>query len=139
MIEDLKDLNGIPNGAVIEKIISYTDDDVKEGEFKDEFNPFRLVIETDKGIFAFEGCRNRRPIVYVVGKVDQDDNKRWEFQGVFDDEKKAVKECKDEFYFVGPVKMNVSYPEEAIEWPGLYYPIIKTKHLIYPNLNMENK
>ena len=128
------DLSGIPNVAIIEKIVSYTDGDVKKGKFKDEHISFRLTIKTDKGVSVYEGCMNSVTIVYVVGKVDQDDDKRWEFQGVFDSEEKAVKECKDEFYFVGPVNMNGSYPGYSVEWPETYYPLKKVRHLNWNRL-----
>lgn len=54
MIENLNDLKG----AVIENITSYTDNDVTEGEMIDEYCAYRLVIETDKGTFIYEGCHD---------------------------------------------------------------------------------
>lgn len=47
----------------------------------------------------------------------------WVFQGVFDDEHKACAACKGELWFVAPAELNVELPIEAVEWPGLYYPL----------------
>lgn len=143
MIENFKSLNG----AIIENITSYNEKDVKEGEMVHEDDPYRLVVETNEGDFIYEGSDALFPKMtvtevkklYIVGKIDKEDKKRWELQGIFDSEDMAVEECKDEFYFVGPVKLNKKYPESPIEWTGLYYPIVKTKHLNWNKLMGEKQ
>jgi len=69
MIEGLKDLNG----AIIKKITSYTDDDVIEGEMVGEYCAYRLVVETDKGTFIYEGCHDYTPDMEVIN-LDKDNS-----------------------------------------------------------------
>ena len=48
---------------------------------------------------------------------------RWEFQGIFDSEAKAVLACRNRNYFIAPAILNVEQPDEtADKWEGLYYP-----------------
>lgn len=63
--------------------------------------------------------------LYIVGKkrVEDDSDKAWDFQGVFDCPVKALAACRDRFYFVGPAILNESLPDETAEWPCAYYPI----------------
>lgn len=60
-------------------------------------------------------------LLWVVGKFK--DTEPWEFQGVFDSEAKAVRACKSPAYFVGPVQLNYTVPDETDAWPGMYYPV----------------
>lgn len=57
--------------------------------------------------------------LFIVGKVT---SSGWEFQGVFDTEQKAVENCVDFNYFVGPAILNEALPCETVEWKGGYYP-----------------
>jgi len=60
--------------------------------------------------------------VWIVGKTDETDYLRWEFQGVFDDEQEAINVCEDETWFVGPAQMNERISSRRVDWPGAYYP-----------------
>lgn len=60
--------------------------------------------------------------LWIVGKYVE--SRPWEFQGVFDDERKAVSACKSADYFVAPVTLNAEVPEQTQEWPGVYYPLV---------------
>ena len=40
----------------------------------------------------------------------------WDFQGIFDDKEKAESICKNQLWFVVPVKLNEEYPEETISF-----------------------
>jgi hypothetical protein len=61
--------------------------------------------------------------LWIVGKYNA--GGPWEFIGVFDDEGKAVFACRDENHFVAPALQRV--PDEARDWPGLYYPLREAK------------
>ena len=64
--------------------------------------------------------------LWVVGKIGLKNYLEWQFEGVFDDEQKAIAACKDENYFVGPTTLNQEYDtEEAVDWVDAYYPIHK--------------
>jgi len=68
--------------------------------------------------------------LWIVGKVlnPEEGGDRWEFAGVFDDEKKAVAACKEKNFFVGPVELNYVVPEDiATKWPKGYYPLLEKK------------
>ena len=56
---------------------------------------------------------------------DPEQEKRWEFIGVFDTKDKAVDVCIYESYFIAPVKLNESFPDETVEWKGAYYPLLE--------------
>lgn len=58
---------------------------------------------------------------FVAGKPGE--SNEWEFQGVFDSAEKAVAQCKDRNYFVGPAVLNKEIGEERSEWEGLRWPI----------------
>lgn len=61
--------------------------------------------------------------LWLVGKVNSENYKEWEFQGVFITKARAVAACKDEFYFVGVLTLNEALPYESEDWPGAYYPM----------------
>lgn len=65
--------------------------------------------------------------VWIVGKVLSTND--WAFQGVFTTEAKAIAQCRDEFWFIGPATIDDdSIPlDEIKEWPGAYYPIKPVK------------
>lgn len=52
----------------------------------------------------------------------------WEFQGVFATEDEARAACRDTNYFIGPAHMGVPLPHDAMQWPGLYYPLADLYH-----------
>jgi hypothetical protein len=83
------------------------------GSHKDD--PFRdALYPTDCGVN-----------LWIVGKYNT--GAPWEFIGVFDDEGKAVFACRDENHFVAPALLNERVPDEARDWPGLYYPLREAK------------
>ena len=47
----------------------------------------------------------------------------WDMNGAFDSEDKAIDACDNRpDYFVGPLILNESLPDETGTWPGMYYP-----------------
>lgn len=60
-------------------------------------------------------------MLWVVGKNKSNDG-RWEFQGIFDTENKAIDACKTPNDFIGPCYLNEEIPQESTYWPGAYYP-----------------
>jgi len=60
--------------------------------------------------------------LWVVGKVNSENYKEWEFQGVFSSKDRAVAVCKGPYWFVGPAMLDKQLPEESQSWPGAYYP-----------------
>lgn len=60
--------------------------------------------------------------LWVVGQINSDNYKEWEFQGVFDSEEKAVEACETETYFIAPAVLNETVPHEGVDWVGGYYP-----------------
>jgi hypothetical protein len=64
-------------------------------------------------------------IVYVVGRFFGllDSNAAWEIIGIFDDEDEAVRQCRNEDDFVGPIELNKVNHKEKEPWPGCYYPL----------------
>lgn len=61
-------------------------------------------------------------MVYVVGRVNLENHKEWEFQGVYDSRDKAVEACEGPDFFVGPVQLNKRIPIESQPWPGAFWP-----------------
>ncbi len=61
-------------------------------------------------------------MLWIVGKIDRNDYRKWEFQGIYDHQQKAVSKCSDWRYFVGPVVVNRDVPIATTSWPGSYYP-----------------
>ena len=35
----------------------------------------------------------------------------------------AISMCRDETYFIGPLPVNLAFPHERCEWPGMYFPL----------------
>lgn len=64
--------------------------------------------------------------LWVVGRKLAGESE-WELQGVFDREAGAVRACRDETYFVGPVVLNQPQPHGSTPWPGAYYPLLEDK------------
>ena len=63
--------------------------------------------------------------LYFVGKhiCKTDKGIVWEFFGVFDNEERALKICKDENYFISKIKVNDIAPEETVNFPDINYPL----------------
>ena len=59
--------------------------------------------------------------VFIVGKVDTEDEKRWEFCGVFSTVKNAQAACKTDDYFIGPSVIDELIPDKPTVWPGAIY------------------
>jgi hypothetical protein len=62
---------------------------------------------------------------WIVGKVIDLKHNGWAFQGIYDDEQKAVANCRTEKYFIGKAMLNNSLPDKDEVWPGAYYPLAK--------------
>lgn len=62
--------------------------------------------------------------LWIVGQflAETEKGRAWDIQGVFDSEEKAIKACKNETFFVGPVTLNDEFQLEHKEWEGAYYP-----------------
>jgi hypothetical protein len=61
--------------------------------------------------------------VYFVGKYIEN-KERFEIQGIFSTEKKAISSCQDRTYFVLPIKLNKLYPDKTIRAKEAYYPVV---------------
>ena len=59
--------------------------------------------------------------MFIVGKAT---DKSWEFMGLFATEPEAVAACTTDQMFVGPTAVGECWPDETIEWPGAYYPLL---------------
>ena len=51
----------------------------------------------------------------------------WNIQGIFDAKVQAIKACKDENYFIGPLVLNKELPKKSTEWQGVVFPKKITK------------
>ena len=63
--------------------------------------------------------------LWIVGQIKgeyRESGSIWEFQGVFSDEVKADKACKDENYFYYSVRLNVEFSRNSIEPKDSRYP-----------------
>ncbi len=65
--------------------------------------------------------------LWVVGKAINIKNCKWEFQGVFSSEQRAIDACITDRYFVGPAVLDEALPDKRIEWPNAYYPFAKDR------------
>jgi hypothetical protein len=65
-------------------------------------------------------------IVYVVGEVISYTDKSWSIIGVFNTEKEALKHCKTEDYFIGPIQIGKAFHKKS-EWKGAWYPKLESK------------
>ena len=45
-----------------------------------------------------------------------------EFQGVFDDENKAINACKNENFMIHEVELNSIYPIESVDVDNMWFP-----------------
>ena len=65
-----------------------------------------------------------KEVVWIVGKQINwyTEGSVWEIQGVFSNEALAVAACRTPLYFVGPLTLNESLPDETVVWEGCYYP-----------------
>ena len=66
--------------------------------------------------------------MWLAGRYNWDDEKRaydelWLVQGIFDTEDGARAACRDQTYFVMPLRLNESLPHEPQESAGAYYPL----------------
>ena len=59
--------------------------------------------------------------VFIVGQVSLDNNKHWEFCGVFSTLELARAACKGDDYFIGPATLDEQTPDESMMWPGALY------------------
>ena len=62
-------------------------------------------------------------IVWVVGETIR--GQAWLMQGLFSSEDKAIARCqsaRNANFFVAPVTLDATLPDEEAVWPGAYYP-----------------
>ena len=64
--------------------------------------------------------------LWICGQWVND--KEWDFQGIFDSEQKAIDACTHDNYWIAPVKLNETYPQETVQMPGAYYPRLNLLH-----------
>lgn len=91
---------------------------------------FKKVVERE---FREAGWRrmpaiwtaNAVDIIWVAGRVVNSESSpiAWAIQGVFETKEKAIAACRDEWYFIGPLRLNESLPDTNKEWPGCFYPL----------------
>lgn len=64
--------------------------------------------------------------LWLVGQYREDSEHKWEFQGVFDSEEKAIAACRYSWYFIAPARLNEQVPHETVMtgWPGACYPLV---------------
>jgi hypothetical protein len=61
--------------------------------------------------------------LFVVGKKLFTHVQAWEMIGVYSTETLALRACEGHSdYFIGPMDMDVTSPDEACDWPGAYIP-----------------
>lgn len=60
--------------------------------------------------------------LWIVGQLINIGSHDWEFQGIFSSEELAISACYTHMYFVGPVQLDVEFPQKTMDWPGAYYP-----------------
>ena len=67
----------------------------------------------------------REPEVWICGKYIEhtDHGVVWELQGVFSSEELGREACQTAAYFIGPITLGDTLPDESTEWPGCYYPL----------------
>jgi len=66
---------------------------------------------------------------WLVGSIKNDMKPaEQEFQGLFDSEEKAAAACNCKpNWFIAPLKLNETMPDETTAWAGLYYPEIEKR------------
>lgn len=65
--------------------------------------------------------------LWVCGQLKGSYDERgsvWEFQGVFQNEQRAIDACKNENYFIFPVELDKEFPDKSVFLPRTYYPKI---------------
>jgi len=63
--------------------------------------------------------------LWVVGKIKSEKKWReWEFIGVFESKRTAIKTCRTPDHFIGSVVLNKDEGDVTLpEWPGWSYPM----------------
>ena len=71
--------------------------------------------------------------LWIVGRTNsakeiaEHNGHTWDLIGVCASEELAVDACKDESYYIGPIKLNEILPKEQLEWIGAYFPLGRSK------------
>lgn len=66
--------------------------------------------------------------IVLSGTLTDSDNAEFTFHGVYSTEEKALAACLDERYGVGPATVDAEMPTVNVDWPGFYYPYLRTAH-----------
>lgn len=86
----------------------------------DETSPFDYLEPTPGAGFLYAVCR--------LAKRQPGDRRKTpliELQGLATSREMAVRMCRDETYFIGPMPPNALLPERQIPWVGLEWPLLK--------------
>lgn len=59
--------------------------------------------------------------MFLVGMY-RDGEQNWEFVGIYTSRETAIGHCKDYQYFVAPVIVNETAPEQRTNWDAAFYP-----------------
>ena len=65
--------------------------------------------------------------LWLAGKTRSEDGRMWEFVGVYTSESLAVAACTDWRYFVAPINLNDTAPDDVSVFPGASYPIARSR------------
>ena len=83
-----------------------------------------LLLIISSAMMGFCLAKILQPVrVWVVGRLSPDSAWKWQLQGIFITKKAAMKACKDESWFIGPLDINKPLPTEEQDWEGCYYPL----------------
>jgi hypothetical protein len=82
------------------------------------------IAERYMAIRQYLRSREARSKLWIVG---QKRGASWDFQGVFDDERKAIEACRSWNYFIAPATLNDHVPDGVVEWPGLRWPLAESE------------
>lgn len=63
--------------------------------------------------------------LWVVGEVKNFEAGSWTIIGIYSDEKIAIKKCKNENQFIGPITLDGKPEYKSKAWKGAYYPKYK--------------
>jgi len=102
---------------------------IESKEF-DDIDPGDALPILPPPVMTKEYPEDKPDCVWVVGKFisyKEGCGVVWDFQGVFETEEEANLKCIKRNYFVGPVEVGVSLPDEQKTWPGCYYPRLEEK------------
>ena len=65
--------------------------------------------------------------IWIVGRREERKNlpPAWYIQGIAEDESTAIRFCRDETYWIGPLPLGVMLQHDKQEWIGSYFPLLQ--------------